>query len=169
MSEVDRRIAGLSPERPLTLPESRELMTRNIDRLCSEQIERLRGPLVTAITGALPPVDDMGNLAADVAEGIVASVIGPEGAPSDAPEKDGLEETLDVERLKAALAAVVSSPASLRRLRPSPAAFHTTAHLIASVYANLGAGYESDEEIRACPACEAEEALARAAQDWLDD
>jgi hypothetical protein len=53
------------------------LMARNTGRLCAEQIERLRGPLVTAIAGALPPVDDEGNLAADVAEGIVSSVIGP--------------------------------------------------------------------------------------------
>ena len=64
----------------------------------------------------------------------VAALIARTATPA-APEPG-----LDVERLKAALAAVVSSPASLRRLKPSPDAFHTTARLIAAEYAALWRG-----------------------------
>jgi len=53
------------------------------------------------------------------------------------PEPEWDVAGLDVERLKTALAAVVSSPESLRRLRPSPDAFHTTARLIAAEYERL--------------------------------
>jgi len=79
LTEVERRLAGLEPTRPLTLAESRELMSRNLDRLCVEMFQpwledernRIARGLRPMLLSVLPATDDEGNAAADVADGML--------------------------------------------------------------------------------------------------